>query len=516
MAQMVLGIDLGSHMVKAAMLEVGFRKARVVRLHTAGVEPGPRPSLERSLEALARLEGIARDADLITLGLPGDQLLSRVFDIPIADPRKLGAVVGNELADDIPWEMEDVLYDHAPLPLMAGKVLVVAGRSALVKDLLSRLLPLSLEPRSLPPAALAYGRLVRLSGALEDTLLLDIGHLRTNISLVSDGRVLIARTVSRGGHQLTLALRQTFQLSYEEAETLKESSALASVEGGRAPGKDQQGLLTVTQEALMPLAREVRFTLGAFAAQLGRRPTRVLLCGGTSLLAGLDDFLSAQLGLPCQRLSVADGPEFEGSGLSDEGKLVGAQALGLCLEQGGRGGLDLRQGEYAFRTDSSIFREKLVTLAVSVVLILVFITINALMSLTSLRKDETALKLELKKATQTVFGEPVASPTKVSRMVKAGSKAGGHVIPDKTAFDILAMLSSTIPSGKEVKLDIAKLDIKPGKTYITGTANSRTEIGEIVKSLEADACVSKVASGKISDVAEGKKQFTLTITTECF
>ena len=85
-----------------------------------------------------------------------------------------------------------------------------------------------------------------------------------------------------------------------------------------------------------------------------------------------------------------------------------------------------------------------------------------------------------------------------------------------TAFDVLDSLSRTIPGGDTVKLDISRLDIKPGKTYIKGTADSRSSVGDIVKALEKHECFSKVGTGKISDVSDGKKQFSLTIDTECF
>ena len=214
-------------------------------------------------------------------------------------------------------------------------------------------------------------------------------------------------------------------------------------------------------------------------------------------------------------------------GMTGDAQALGALSLGLCLQQGGRTGLDLRQGEYAFRTDSSIFREKLTTLAVSTVLILVFLTLNALSSLYSMRKEEVLLKNRLKQASRAVFGEVITSPRKISLMIRRGSGPRGAVIPEKTAFDLLNLFSSKIPAsmegetdkkGKPVKLnlDIARLDIKQEKTSMSGTADSRSQIDSIVKAVSSDPCVSKVTQGKISTVAEEKKQFSLTIFTECF
>jgi len=78
------------------------------------------------------------------------------------------------------------------------------------------------------------------------------------------------------------------------------------------------------------------------------------------------------------------------------------------------------------------------------------------------------------------------------------------------------MISSQIPAADKVKLDITRLDIKSGKTFIKGTANSRSEIGEIIKSLKAVPCFDEVAAGKVSEVAEEKKSFSVTIKTNCF
>ena len=110
----------------------------------------------------------------------------------------------------------------------------------------------------------------------------------------------------------------------------------------------------------------------------------------------------------------------------------------------------------------------------------------------------------------------MAGEKKISRTVKRGCQARSFAIPRHTAFDVLDIVSRKVPEPGKVKLDITRLDIKPGKTYLKGTADSRSAVGDIVKTLEEHECFSKVTSGKISDVSEGKKQFSLTITTECF
>ena len=526
MAQMVMGIDLGSHSVKVARLEVGMRKVEVAHLETLPVPAGPEPQLTRSLEALQGLELPDNGVDMITIGLPGDKVLQRLFEIPITDARRLAAVVENELADDIPWDIEEVVFDHVGVPQLPGQIMVVASRTEWVGEVIQACEPLELVPRNIPPAPLSYGQLLRGADAEGVTLVADIGHRLTNLCLVAEGRAVTSRTISRGGYQLTEAIRRAFQISFEEAEELKEREALLTADPDALDPR-RRSLDKLTRDALEPLVRQMRLTLGVLGGKLGHPPDRILLCGGTSLVPGLDQHLTAELGIPCQRLTLDKDPNMSVGGMDHRAQALGALSLGLCLQQGGRTGLDLRQGEFAFRTDSSIFREKLTTLAVSTVLILVFLTINALSSLYSMRQEEVVLKKRLRQATRSVFGEVITSPRKVTLMVQRGSGVSGAVIPEKSAFDLLNIFSSKIPStmegetdkkGKPVKLnlDIARLDIKQEKTTMSGTADSRSQIDAIVKAVQSDACVGKVTQGKISTVAEEKKQFSLTIHTECF
>ena len=516
MAQRVLGIDLGAHTIKMAEVEVGFRATKLVHLKTFGVPAGPEPCLERGLKALGQMGEVSGPFDLVAVGMPGDTYLYRVFDMPFSDSRKIAAVVANQLADDIPWELEDVVFDHYALTAPAGKVLAVAARSKEIEYLIAQLAVLEIEPRTLPPAPLAYGQLIRNLEPEEPVLVIDMGHLRTNISFTQAGRPLAARTVSRAGHQITEAFQQAFHLSYHEAEQVKEQRAFLPP-GGSLEGLDEvaSSIATVTRESMDLLGRELRLTVGLFAGQLGLRPRRVFLCGGTSLLQGVDQYIATLLEVPCERINLTAVEDFQVSKLTEDGQAVGALSMALCLEQG-RQGLDLRQGEFSYRTDQSVFREKLLTLAVSTVLILVFLVANAIASAVALRKEERILKAQLKKTSRMVLGKVVTSPNKVSRLVKKGALSSSAGIPAKTAFDVLNMISSQIPAADKVKLDITRLDIKAGKTYIKGTANSRSEIGEIIKSLKAVPCFEKVASGKVSEVAEGKKSFSVTLSTTCF
>jgi Tfp pilus assembly protein PilN len=265
-----------------------------------------------------------------------------------------------------------------------------------------------------------------------------------------------------------------------------------------------------------PLVRELGQSLTVLRGRLGSRPQLAVVCGGGALLRGMPEHLAAQLGIPAARLSLASDESLAAAGLSPEGEAVGALALGLALEHGRRPAIELRQGTFAFRADRSVFRDKMVAVAASVLAVLLFAGISAYAKLSALRSEEAQLEQRLAQETSRVFGQPIRSPSRAAKEIKKNTRGATLTVASHTAADILDTLSRRMPSNKDAMIDVTRLDIKAGKTYVKGTANSQSAVGQIVKALEEDQCFKEVASGKVSAVGDGKREFTLTIVTSCF
>lgn len=514
MSQRVLGIDLGAHTVKVAELEVGFRTVSLTSLRTFEVTPGPGSQLQRSIDAVSGFRP-TEPTDIVCVGMPGDRVLTRLFEVPFSDVRKVQAVVAGDLADDLPWEAEDIIFDVISAK-QGGQVLVAAALRSEVGQVLEQLSTRGLEPKQLAAAPLSYAALVRRLHPDEAVLLIDLGHVRTNVCLIGNGRALIARTISRGGHQITEALRQLYQLSYEEAERLKCSHAFVANDQSELDAA-QQRVATATVRAIAPLVREIRRTLAVAGARTGVVAERVLLCGGTSQLTGLSDYLEQELGLPTTQLDMEADPDLSRVELSAEGQAVGALSLSLALDYGRRQSIDFRQSEFAFKADRSFFRDRLLSLAASVFAVLLCASLSAWATMHSTQKEAEALTIQLREASRGTFGKPVSDPREVSRRVKAGAITKGRDIPSQTAVSVLQLISETVPARGKVQLDIKRLDIEAGKTRLRGTADSRAAVGKIIEALNQVPCFSDgVKAGRISEVAEGKKEFSLDIMTKCF
>ncbi len=235
MAHTICGIDLGSYSVKFVLLEVSFRATRLRGMLETAVPAGEAPLGERQAQAVrAGLAEIAGES-VPYLALPGDQLSIRLLELPFTEARKIDQVVGYELEGQIVHALEDVVYDHLVVGSTesASTVLAVAAKRDDVGNAIAVLEGEGVHPRALFAAPVVYRQLARQfvegprdgeeAGPCE--AILDIGHARTNICIMRDGRVLAARTIMRGGLQLTNAIAQAFAAPLDRAEQAKRGEA---------------------------------------------------------------------------------------------------------------------------------------------------------------------------------------------------------------------------------------------------------------------------------------------------
>jgi general secretion pathway protein L len=339
--------------------------------------------------------------------------------------------------------------------------------------------------------------------------------------------VLFARSIARGGEDVTLALAEGFRLDPEAAESAKHQQAFIYAAGQAAESPSHRRVDEVVREAVRPLIRELRQTLAAYRAGGEPAPAQLVVTGGGARLRGLVEHLGAELVLPVERLELR-ASEFTSTMAATDVELP-AQALGLALAAAAPvPQVNLRRGDLAYRTDYSYLRGKAGWLAAMVLIILTFAAVNAASSLRGLRKEAEGLEARLKAETIEVFGEARLDGKAVSEELRQGPKGGPPPVPAVTAYDVLDEISRHAPPADKGKLDVLELDIKPKKVYLKATAESAQQVDDLVAALEKIDCFEKVEKGKISSVTarpsgEGAKddkpaemkQFTLNITSTC-
>jgi len=532
MAHTVLGIDLGSRTVKLVELEVGLRTLRLISSKVRSVsqtspQGGVADELSLSGAAIGDTLGRRRGtfvAEETHAALWGDGTTLRLLELPFGEDRKIASVLGYELEGQIPFAIEDYLYDHSVVrrERNSSRVLVSAARREHVQALLNALKGAGVDPRTVGIAPLAYGPLGAFLPASEGpTAIVDVGHRRTNVCIVGagddSGVPRFARTLLGGGHDVTERLRTVLGIGYEEAESVKHADTALPGEAIAAPL--QQRLSHEAAASLVPLVRDLRQTLAANESRGGGAVSRIVVCGGGSRLQGMAPWLEKQMGVPVEPFRIEPESGLLPPDLQPVGQAMLAQALGLALRGAGRTDLpDLRQRDLAYRGDVSVMRGKLFHVAAAVLIVLGLATANGFAALSSMEKEKRLLEPQLRKATAALFGKPEVDGAAIKRHLQLGDKAEGPPIADMTALDVLNEISSHAPPATEMRLDVMELEIKPKKTYLKAKADSVAAVDSLVEGLKKSECVEEIQKGRISDTGgqEVQKQFSLTIQTKCF
>ncbi len=296
-----IGLDIGSTAIRAVESGRGKDGLTITNCGHAQLPSGAvRSGVIHDEETVtAGLRQLWSDSRLrgrnVTLGVANPQIVVREISVPNLPERKLRAALPFQVRDALPIPVERAVLDFYPLePSDTAEtvrgLLIAAPKDAVLAAV-----------RVVERAGLRVGRVDLASFALlrataqldgEVEAIVDIGARSTNEIVHADGVPLIARTIPRGGADITDTIAEELNLSAADAETAKCRTGLShDREPAPAPA-------AVAREAIRPLINELRSSFTYLTAgDRQSRVSRMVLSGGGSLLAGLAEELTVQLDL---------------------------------------------------------------------------------------------------------------------------------------------------------------------------------------------------------------------------
>lgn len=489
-----VGIDIGATQIKVAVVRGSPRKWTIEDLRAIDRVPAdvayargdaaPVQSLEEIIAEVAR--DPAANNDPLSVGFDGTKTYVRSLEVPAAVRRRLSEVLPFELEAQLPFDIEEAVFDFRPRPGVAVNlpqpVLVAASRIDDVReriDLVKR--ALGREPDHVAPSAFALADLAAALTAFRGPALggatraiLDLGYKESELLILSGTEPVFARTLSRGVNGMP--------------------------------------------QTAAALAREIRQTFVAYRAAGGEPPNTVFLTGGGALVPDLARWLSGELQLSIELLSLA--------GLEDEAKRPDVQrfarALGVALSAAPRRkGLDLRRGPLTFERGYGFLREKIPMLAGLGAAVLVTFFFATWTRARNLSADRKTLEQTLESVSREVLGEATTSPERVQEMLSSKGPAGDDdPLPRADAMDVLVQVSELIPTDK-FKHDIEKLELQRqvsggARVIISGIAPTGADVSTIESNLKAYRCfVNPTVTKKTKAIADDRQKYTLETELRC-
>lgn len=533
MAQTILGLDLGSHSVKAVLVESTLRGWTVAGTATAPVSPAQEGDgstlLERQSTALhALLAARGWHPDAVAAAVPGATAAAHVVTLPFTDPRRIEQTIAFEVEGQIPFELSEVAWDWQPMTERGGKSELFVGvvRKEELTALLAALAAAEVDPRTVVPAAPAYaslfghGLLAAEPAPSEGipapvSALLDVGQERTSVCVVAAGSCEAARSFPFGAAQVVRALARDLDIAEPDAARL-----LASELDGVPPPEPLATLAAepraadALRRALAPLVRELRATLRAWRARGPARPIgALLLAGELGRLPGLPELLAPEVEGTISTLALTGEP-MERIPPREVPGLALALALALRGQLGGRSArLNLRRGELAYTRDFEHLKGRLVRLGVQASLVLLLAVVGAGVQAWALSRQEAALDRALCEAEQKILGKCVDNYEVAVQMLR-GRGTPTAAIPKVSAVEVLAELTEKLPDGVPLRFD--RVEITKDKLHLQGTTEAAENVDKLVGSLRASRCFADARSGGARRRgAEQKFEFSADASLTC-
>ncbi|MFZ5445320.1 MAG: pilus assembly protein PilM [Myxococcota bacterium] len=513
----VLGLDLGTHTLKAVLVETTYRGAAVKSYLTVPVSPdGER--LDRLKGALPRLfEGGPLQADSVVVSLPGTGLATHPIALPFSDPKKIESTLAFEVESQLPYDLADAVFDHqvSLADDKGAQLLVGVAKKTEVAPVLELLREAKLDPRVVTHAGLVYQNLfTTLPASLVEgdqaVAILDLGHERCSLAIGRPGGpVEFARTFAGGGAALTRALSNEFKIPLADAQGWKEEHGAVGTE---VVGAEAERAAGAFMRALQPVLRDLRSTLKSWTARSRRQLGLILLCGGTSKLRGLPEQLSRDLGVPARLLELpAETKDVIGA------RPEAAQAYALALRGAASGAkaprFNLRRGEFAFKSDFDFAGEKIGQIAAFAVVLFVLLIASSIVRNSVLERREKQIDAVLCDVTQRIIGR-CEKDFSIALSLLRGQESPAAGIPNRSAATLLAELTAHVPPEMSVTFDQVVIDLDR-ISLKAETTDSKT-LEDLIAALKTYKCFKEVNEGRVEKSKDGTKvNSRLDIQVEC-
>ncbi len=528
MPQRIVGIDIGSYSIKVAEIERSYRDFALVGFFEQPI--AHQESLGREIstgQALVKLlEEYNLPSDQIYAALPGQATAIRLIDLPFGDFKKVDATIEFEMENYLPLPLEEMIIDYQILnsTKTSSSVLVSYGKKSEFVKILNMMNSAEADPRFVGSEPIEMANLMKL-GVFQPEgayAIVDLGHEKTNVTIFVGSSLQYARTILVGGKDLTQSIADQLKIPVAEAEQMKiEMGQL----GPEIEGADEttRSVHDAMQTPLEDLCLQIKQTFMAFQEAKSEVVQALVLCGGTSRLAGIDHYLSTKLKM---NVSFLDPLDIPANRLADTSwcRPVAATAVSLAY-RGVMGSsmkdIQFRRGEFAYQGEVRDVSGWVKQVGIMLGIILIFATGSFIINYASLKGRSKSQTGRLSTLTSQVL--PDVPKKAIASSTAALSTLTGKVqeaqekkkkVEDETKVSILSILkefSAVLPAKEAVALDVDNLTIISKRLRIQGRTNSFEAVDQIKTALGKSRIFKNVATENVKKGTKGEIRFNLSL-----
>lgn len=306
-AEKIVAFDLGAQQVSAAVFTTGAKDQLILnQFESSELLADPAADATRLEQTKGAIGALAKDLKLkkipVRYSVSSQSVFTRFVKLPPLDTDKLDQIVGFEAQQQVPFPLEDAVWDYQTLGRpddIEVEVVITAIKSDELDLINSALRDNGLETKVVDLAPLALYNAFRYNypDVEGSVVLIDIGARTTNL-IYCEGPKLFVRNINVGGRDITNAIAKEFDTSFLEAEERKIQDGFVALGGGYADHEDPEiaAMSKVIRQASTRLHSEIVRTNNFYRSnQGGAAPQMAFLCGAGAGLPYLNEFLQEKL-----------------------------------------------------------------------------------------------------------------------------------------------------------------------------------------------------------------------------
>jgi type IV pilus assembly protein PilM len=298
----------------------------------------------------------------------GEAVFIKKIKVPVMSEEELSEKLTQEAEQYIPFDIDDVALDfqilgtinadkeedsensEEPKPTddssqdndeqkensnKGGKMmeaLLVAVQRDIIDERTNILLEADLKPAIIDLDVFALMNAAQLTADLSTMgtiALIDLGDSFTHINIIQDGAMGYTRDIPVGGGYLTNLLMSKFQVPFQKTLDIKRGKFSSDIK--------EEEVIEIIVLAYKKVLEEVQNSFENFSILSDHKIERILLCGGGSMIRGLDEFFADYLKVPVEILDPMQGvkvnPKNFHQSLIDEMSGLSTVALGLATRR---------------------------------------------------------------------------------------------------------------------------------------------------------------------------------------
>ena len=296
----------------------------------------------------------------------GEAVFIKKIKVPVMSEEELSAKITEEAEQYIPFDIDDVAFDFQILGIIEGdtdeeseesvdsepaddsdnddqkdnsneegqmmEALLVAVQKGVIDERTDILLEADLKPAIIDLDVFALMNAAQLTSDLSSmgtVALIDLGDSFTHINIIQDGAMGYTRDIPVGGGYLTSMLMSKLQIPFKQTLDIKR--------GKFTPGIKEEEVIDIIARAYKKVLDEVKKSFEYYSATTDKKIERILLCGGGSMIRGIDSYFADYLKIPVEILDPMQGvkinPKNFDQSLIDEMSGLSTVALGLATRR---------------------------------------------------------------------------------------------------------------------------------------------------------------------------------------